>query len=521
MQYVKLSLPPGVRNHGTEYQCSNRWLETNLVRWESNALMPVGGWTEFTELVSDGQGGVTAQNVTVNTATYSVPRSSHAWFADDGGASDGTSYYLASGTSSHLIIHDGTGAFTNITPTAYTAGVDTPESNVGFGGGYYGRESYGVERNPELGVTIQPTTWTLDNYGENLIGVANFDKTLYEWTPSVGGLATAISNAPLCNGVVATAERFIFALGADSASGPNVRRVAWCDREDPTVWTPSTTNEAGGIELATTGALVCGLRVRSRTLLLTTTDAHIAQYSGPPLVYGFTQIGTNCGVISNRAACTAGSSAFWMGNDEFYVYNGSTVTQIPCEVKDYVFQSLNYNYRQRIVAIPNQKNNEVWWFYPSSNQTENDRYVAYDYAENIWIIGNLSRATGVDSGVFKNPIWITPTGDYYRHEIPGTTHGSETPYAETGPISLGNGDQVIRAIQVVPDDEPSGDLQLTFKTRFYPQGDETTNGPYTIANPTDVRFTGRQMRMRVDDISTGGDWRLGDMRVLLAGGGRR
>ena len=155
-----------------------------------------------------------------------------------------------------------------------------------------------------------------------------------------------LPNSPRCLSLVATEERFIFALAAETNGTINVRRIAWCDREDPEQWAATSQNEAGGFELQTDGAIRCGIRVRGRTLILTTTDAHVAQYSGPPLVYGFQQVGKNCGVISDRAAAATGAGAFWMGRDGFYQYDGSAVRELPCEVSDKVFRFMDTSFKR-------------------------------------------------------------------------------------------------------------------------------------------------------------------------------
>jgi hypothetical protein len=129
------------------------------------------------------------------------------------------------------------------------------------------------------------------------------------------GTASVISNAPTNNlGLVVTEERFIFALGA----GGNPRKVQWCDFEDNTTWTPSTTNQAGSQELQTNGQIMQGIRTRGQTLIITDTDAFSARYSGPPYIYSFSRVGTSCGGISRKAAADVDMGVFWMGQRGFF-----------------------------------------------------------------------------------------------------------------------------------------------------------------------------------------------------------
>jgi hypothetical protein len=319
--------------------------------------------------------------------------------------------------------------------------------------------------------------------------------------------AVAIANAPVDNlGIVVTEERFLFALGA----GGDPRKVQWCDREDNTLWTPAATNEAGDIILQTSGQIMAGVRTRGQTLILTDFDAHSAAYQGPPFVYGFERVGTACGLLARKAVVSVDAGVFWMGRNSFFFYDGSSVRELNCPVQDHVFGSINNTHISKAWAMSLGNEGEVWWFYPSSGATECDRYVVYDYKADWWAIGELSRSSGVDRGVFQFPMMMDTGNELYEHEV-GTNYDGASIYAETGPISLGNGDQVMNVTHLIPDEVTQGQVTATFKTRFYPNAAETSHGPYTMANPTSVRFTGRQIRMRIN--GTASDWRVGIMRI--------
>ena len=102
----------------------------------------------------------------------------------------------------------------------------------------------------------------------------------------------------------------------------------------------------------------------------------------------------------------------------------------------------------------------------------------------------------------------------------GLNYDSGSVFCETGSISIGNGDQIAKVTSVIPDEKTQGDVDLKFKTRLYPNGSETTHGAYNPSNPTSVRFSGRQIRMRVEgDQLT--PWRVGTMRLEITTGGKR
>ena len=209
-----------------------------------------------------------------------------------------------------------------------------------------------------------------------------------------------------------------------------------------------------------------------------------------------------------------------MGVNSFYAYQGSGVKELPCEVSDYVFNDLNKAQISKAFAMSNSMFGEIIWFYPSSASTENDRYASFNYVEGTWQIGELDRTAGYDRGAFRQPMMISASDrKLYEHEI-GFEYGSLTPFAESGPFRFGSGDQVMSVTEMLPDEKSQGDVSATFKTRFYPNGTERSYGPYSMSNPTSLRFTGRQVRMRIEGARMS-DWRVGINRVDVVNGGRR
>ena len=493
MALIPLQIPPGIHRNGTDFESSNRWRDASLVRWQDGSLRPVGGWT--TRKAS---------------AFAAAPRGMVSWMDNSNDEK------LCSGTYDKLYYVNPGSTVSDITPVGLTSGDLNGVVNLGYGGGYYGTSYYG--RAPtSSGVYQEATTWALDTWGEYLLACSSKDGEIYEWQLDTAVLPTALTNAPVSNvSMLVTEERFVFALGA----GGNPRKVQWCDKEANTVWTPAATNEAGDMELQTTGQIMCGVRVKGRTLILTDNDAHTATYISPPFVYSFERVGTACGVASRKALVAVDDGAFWMGKKGFYTYDGSSAKQLPCEALDYVFDDINTSQISKVYAVHNSQHGEIWWFYPSADNLENNRYVALDYKEGHWSVGVLERTAGVDQGVFDRPIWADDDGNLYNQETGYTHNGSSKPFAESGSISLGNGDQIMRVTNLIPDEKTQGDVEVTFKTRFYPNDTETTHGTYTLGNPTDVRFSGRQLRMKIQG-ATNNDWRSGVMRIEARTGGRR
>ena len=492
MPLIPLNIPAGQYRNGTEYQSQGRWRDGNLIRWHEGALRPIGGWRQRGTVDLDG-----------------VARTMIAWESNNG------SRRVAFGTHNKLYAMTSSNTISDITPAGFTPGRVDATAFTGYGGAPYSGGLYGLP-SEDTGSILRATTWSLENWGEYLLGATADDGKIYEWQTDSATPAAVLSNAPTgCTGMMVTEERFVFAFGA----GGDPRKVAWSDREDNNTWTPAATNEAGDIQIQTNGVILKGLRTRGQSLILTDQDAHTATYSGPPFVYGFERVGTSCGLIAVNAAASVDAGVIWMGLRSFFVYSGGAVQDLPCEVADYVFSDMNNDQRSKVSAVVNSRFNEIFWFYPSGSSIECDRYVSFDYAENIWTTGEIDRTAGVDRGVFRQPFWIAADGTLYEQEI-GFNYDGQAPFAETGPIAIGVGEQVMAVRGMIPDENTLGDVNATFKTRFYPTDTERDYGPYSMSNPTSLRFTGRQVRMRVTGDAAS-DWRVGIMRLDAVAGGKR
>lgn len=571
-QLIPIEMPPGVSRNGTQYQTQGRWYDSNLVRWVDGALRPVGGWAHFTTVpvgtytltftaglassavtgtlsvawagpsgsfpvtFSNGDVRTCALSFSATTCTWTPGLSStatatatcvtsmrsralHAWITNGG------TPYLAIGGSGRLLISKGDSILKDITPAGFVPGGDDGYQSSGYGGGTYGTyggappNNYGTARSS--GAYSAPTIWHLDNFGEKLIGCApNPAGTgkLYIWsldyaTPTP---AAAVAGAPVnCSGMIVTEQRHVMAFGA----GGNRRLVQWSAKEDETSWTPAATNEAGSFELQTVGSFMRAVRIRGQILALTSTDAHVLNYIGQPFIFNRERIGVDCGPVGTAAVAVTGSFASWMGSKRMWLYDGGAVTPMPCEVSDYVFSNLNQAQAYKTVAAHNGAFGEIWWFYPSGSSTEPNSYLIWNYREQHWAIGSLIRTAWVDAGVFTNPTAVDSSGILQRHEQGNQNDGSPMytgAYAETGALEMPAGDRIMGINGLIPDEKVAGDVTVSFRSRFTPEGTEYSFGPYAVRadGRTDVRMSGRQIVMRVQPTRDT-DWRVGKFRLAV------
>lgn len=521
MKLLPLKLAPGVLKNGTPYQAKGRWIDANLVRWFEGRLGPIGGWVTLR----------TANDTDVDLVGF--PRRAFAWRGNDGGA------WLAVGTvgADSRLYAFSNGTLTDITPADLTDGsADGTTTGGDYGEGAYGLGVYGEGTG---GLTLDDGDfWSLDNFGDFLVGCLTSDGRVLVWDRNVVNDAAPASGGPPTNntGVCVTPERFLFVLGADG----DVRKVQWPSQGTTGTWAPSAGNSAGSYNLNTSGRLLAGRGRTQDTLLWTDVDLHVATYIGGPFRYGFVRRGRGCGLIGPNAHAMLGDTAYWMSTRSFFQYDG-TVVPLPCDVADYVFGDINLSQRVKINAVTNEQYGEVTWYYPSASQLglENDRYVTYNTLERHWTVGVLPRGCGVDRGEFPYPVLLDPDGVAYEHER-GSERDERIAYVESGPVELGDGDHLMALLKVIPDGASEGELFVTIYGSMYPNDPERSYGPYTLRSPTDVRLTERQVRIRLEEVpgvlldgsfTLDGatllgqlpftDWRVGHLRLGVAPRGKR
>ena len=503
MALFPITPPAGIVKNGTDYGNKGRWVDGNLVRFENGYLKPIGGWTKLRATALDG-----------------APIGMYAYNDNLGQP------ILAVGTREKVyVLYDNT--WTDITPVGFVN--DASNDPLGFGAYHYNVEDYGDARS-QSGLPLDTGHFSFDNWGEHLNFCFSGDGKIYQWRPdSAGGspdtIATVVSNAPTgCQAIIVTNERHLVAIG----SGGDPRRIQWSNREDNTNWTSKATNTAGDLQIPTGGRAVMAASFGNDIIIFSDTGISRMFYAGSPFVYGIADAGTNCKAVSRRSIVSTGNFLAWMGENSFFVYDGA-VREIPCEVHDYVYDQLNVPGRKACWGGHNSNFNELWWGFPSGeSQYAPNKYVIWNYGENVWSIGELDRGCWVDQGVFDYPTSADNAGFVYQHEstVLGNSPnlGSAVPYATSGPIEIGNGDNYVQCNQIIPDEEANTlpGVTLSFKGKFTPLGAETDFGSFTFESDgyTDARFTARQVQMTVTG-STTQDFQVGKIRLNIRPRGKR
>jgi hypothetical protein len=391
--------------------------------------------------------------------------------------------------------------------------------------------------------------WSHDNYGEDLILNVR-GGGVYRWVENngTGNRAVELSSQTGANQVptvglqVLTSEtdRHLIVFGTDpivndSRSGEiDPMLIAFSDQENPLDFRTLTTNTAGSLRLSSGSKIIGAVKARQEIIVFTDTAIYSMQFIGPPFTFGLNLINENTGLIGPKAAITAPSGVFFMSYDSFYLYNG-TVQQIPCTVRNYVFSDINQEQGFKIHGFSNNKHSEVGWFYPSASATEIDRYVIYNYQEQVWYYGQLNRTAWLDSNIEEYPQAVG-SNYLYQHEFGFDNDGAEMTnvFIESSDFDLGDGDSFSFLKKVIPDvkfldDDAASNVNIVTKTRNFP-GDTLSSGQTSTVTPSTkqghIRARGRQavVRLASNDGNNGNlgvGWRLGATRYDIQADGRR
>jgi hypothetical protein len=534
-----------------------------------------GTWADITPIRDTGTATFTTVSgvalVTVNDAAHGAVQGDFVTFdtvtGTPGGIPDAD---LENEFEIQQVLSSGT--YTILSPTAATStaatagtanasyqinvGGDRSFVDFGWGTGTWGASTWGTPRPPSLGLSLMARVWQFDNYGEVLL-MQQVDGKIYEWSPAStpsGGLdtrAVVLAGAPTKSkfAVVSTPDRHVVCFGTESTLGDPTSQdpmfVRFSSQEDIGQFVATATNTAGGQRLTDGNEIISAVRSRGQILIWTDTSLHGQQFLGPPFTFGFQQLGANCGIIAPHAAADVNGVAYWMSKDAFFVFDG-TVKKLPCTVQDYVFEDINIAQAFAVNVGINTQFNEVTWYYASFSSDYVNRFVTYNYLENVWSIGSLARTAWRDIGTFENPLGAQylpldeePTLTPIYGLTPGRTHlfnqedgvdANGEPiesYIYSGYFDIGDGDQVLFMKRFIPDfKRQTGNLTVRLLLRLYPQTGATPSSldPYIITPTTDkvdTRARGRQIQLRIESDDLGGWWRFGTMRVDIVPDGLR
>ena len=426
---------------------------------------------------------------------------------------------------------------------------------TGWGASFWGSGTWGIGATSTNDIRL----WSQSNFGEDLI-FGPRGGPIYYWDATSGITARGVelstlpgaSDAPTSQRLIEISDinRFVFAFGANDFGTITVNPmlVRWSDQGSAVDWTPSVTSQAGFLTLSRGSEIVAAKQSRQEVLVWTDAALYAMQYVGAPVVWSAQLVGENTSIAGQNAVAYSNGVAYWMGNDKFYKYDGR-VQPLRCDLRKFIFDDFNHSQFNQVTAGTNESYHEVWWFYCSSDATQNDRYVVYNYMEDVWYYGTMSRSAWLDSGLRDNPLAATYNNNLVNHEsgVDDNETGTTLPiyaYIASAEFDLDDGHQFAFVWRILPD------IRFDGSTAAAPSATMTllpmANSGSGYNNPASVggsnsrvisrsavlpieaytgqiftRVRGRQIAIKIESTGEGVTWQLGAPRIDMRPDGRR
>jgi len=450
----------------------------------------------------------------------------------------------------------GTGGASITAAYQINTGLNVQVLGTGWGAGSWGRGGWGSATTVTAAGTLR--LWTSDNFGEDLLFNVR-DAGVYFWDASnalsVRGVTLASVSTDVQTPTIATQvlvsdnDRHVVAFGANNyldssntlVTTQDPLLIKFSDQEDYTVWTPTATNTAGDLRLGSGTHIIRAIETKREILVWTDIALYSMQFIGPPYTFGITMVANSITAMGFNCFAAVDDIVMWMGIGKFYIFSGST-QELQCPLKNYIFTDLNIGESDKVYASVNSEFNEVTWFYPTADSTENNAYVTFNYVERAWTYGSMARTAWLDRGTSAYPIAAAPDGYLYNHEF-GMDDGSTSPatplnaYIESSPFDIGEGDNFVFVRRIIPDvtfvnSTNTPTVDMTLKMQNFPGSNynKTTDAPVTrsatvpveqFTTQAYVRLRGRQATFKIESNTLGTRWSLGSPRIEVQPDGRR
>ena len=449
----------------------------------------------------------------------------------------------------------GNGGSSTVGAYEVSVGYDIAVPVIGWSGGTWGTGVWGTGTSSASELRL----WSQATFGEDLV-FAPRGGALYYWDSSSGtgsrgvlvsSLASASDVPTVTNTVlVSDVSRFVFCFGANTinTTTQDLLLIRWSDQESVVNWTPAATNQSGSLRLSRGSSIITASQSRQEVLVWTDSALYNLQYVGAPIVWNSQIVGEHISIASQNAVAYADGVSYWMGMDKFYLYDGRT-RQLQCDLRRYVFSDINTSQIDQVFAGTIESFHEVWWFYCSADSNTIDKYVVFNYQQEIWYYGTLPRTAWIDSGLQDYPIAATYSNNLVEHENGVDDNETTTPAAISANISsaqfdIDDGNNFAFIRRVVPDitfdgstaSNPSATLSLIpYNSSGSGISDPTSEGGSNSGTITrsatapvekytdrlDIRIRARQMALKIESSGSGVTWQLGSPRIDIRADGRR
>jgi hypothetical protein len=611
MPLKKLTLKAGINRENTRYTSEGGWYDCDKIRFRQGTPEKIGGWQRISattflgvcrslwnwvtlgsqNLIGVGtnlkfyiENGGAYNDITPIRATVTLTNPFETTSGSpivevtdaNGGYSDGdfvtfsgasavggltlnAEYQLTETTTANVYTID---AGSNASSSATGGGTVTAVYQinvgpafvvplVGWGASSWGSGTWGIGATSTDSIRI----WSQANFGEDLI-FGPRDGGIYIWDATNGLTTRAIAltgtEVPTSQKLILVSDinRFVFCFGCNELASATINPmlIRWSDQEDATNWLPAATNQSGDLILSNGTQIVAAKQSRQEVLVWTDAALYALQYVGAPAVWNAQLVGENISIASQNAVAYANGVAYWMGRDKFYMYDGRT-QPLQCNLRKFVFNDFNEEQYEQVFAGTNESYHEIWWWYCSSDSNVSDRYVVYNYLEQVWYYGTMNRTAWLDSGLRNYPLAATYSNNLVNHEQGVDDNETATTvaipaYVSSAQFDLEDGHQFAFIWRILPDitfdgsevGSPSATMTLLplqnsgsgYNSPASVGGSNSAGVTRTATLPVEeftgqifTRVRGRQLAIKVESSDVGVTWQLGSPRIDMRSDGRR
>jgi hypothetical protein len=278
---------------------------------------------------------------------------------------------------------------TNIVPNvSFSYSVEANATGTGAGGG-----------NAPVTYSLSgPVNYIIAHAAQNVIDMNNSIESLIYWgdTAATTPLTIMSPNAPqLASGGIVVLYPYFFKYTNDGVVAYTLNPGG--DWSDASIASIAGTKIIKGLITRGGSNAPSGLFWSLNSLIKAT-------FVGPPEIFKFDTIQSDISLLSQNCIVTHDNVFYWIGMNQFYLYNGVVKKIRNVTNKITFFKNLNFAYRNKVWGMYKEEYNEIWWYYPSGNNTECSDVIIYNIEEDFWFDSIHARSAGTTTGLYDFPL---------------------------------------------------------------------------------------------------------------------
>lgn len=247
--------------------------------------------------------------------------------------------------------------------------------------------------------------WSFAQYGNYTLAANGADVIQVSETTTFAD----INGAPEAT-YIAVSEGFIMAANNADTYADEWHCSAYLDYTD---WAEAVSTQCTSGRLVGGGPITGLMKFGSGFVAFKSNSMYLANYVGAPIVWDWEEIKGDVGCPSSHACVSVQDQLFFMGNDDFYIFDGASTISIGKGIREWFFKNINQTYLARTIATYNPITGNVTWHYVSTGNSQNtpDKSVVYNVRTGKW--GKFSLTIEAAANYYPAGITYDDLGSHY------------------------------------------------------------------------------------------------------------